>query len=371
MKTLQLNSHYCQTYLVGEEGSRKAILIDPVLDGVDSYLAFLEKEGLALSHVIDTHTHADHISGAAVLADRTGCLYLMHSRSPAPCATMRLHDGSEFKVGALTARVIHTPGHTRDSICLVFPDRIFTGDTLFLDDGGAGRDDLPGGDAGGHWDSLEKIRALPGHLVVYPAHEYRNRKPSTLNEQKERNPHFKRRTREEFISFVEDLKLGPADWMKEVLAANATCARDPGKVWIPADLPSCEVKGTLEKNVNEQEVLTLSAADLKEKLERGETPFLLDVREARELTGGTGHLTGIVHIPIGSLARRLGELDHAKEREILTICHSGGRAHTAAQMLALAGFHKVRKLEGGMMAWHNEGYTALYTAPDHEKSAEN
>jgi rhodanese-related sulfurtransferase len=228
---------------------------------------------------------------------------------------------------------------------------VFTGDTLFLDDGGAGRDDLPGGDPGEHWESLRRLSELPGDLLVLPAHDYRERQPSSLERQKRSNPHLKPRSREQFVQYLEDLRLGPADWMEDVLKANYACARDPKAAWIPVDTPACEVKGTLDVGVNEIEVSPITVGELKERLKAGEKPLLLDVREEYELYGELGHLDGIVHIPIGHLAHRLDELQETENREIVTVCRSGARAHTAAQILRQAGFPRVRVLDGGMIAW--------------------
>ncbi len=341
----QLNPHACRTYLVGSEG--EATIIDPVLEHLEAYLELLEREKLRLTHVIDTHTHADHISGAAALKDLTGCEYLMHKSAPAHCVTFRVADGFQLQLAGVPVEIMHTPGHTQDSICLVFPDQILTGDTLFLDEGGAGRDDLPGGDPGAHWESLQRILELPEHLVVYPAHEYHNRQPSSLGVQKQRNPHLKPRSKDEFVRYVEDLKLGPADWMKKVLKVNYACARDPRAAWVPVDVPACEVKGTL--SVNDQQVANIPPEELKQRPD----PVLLDVRESKELEGELGHLPGIKHIPIGSLTSRLSELD--PDREIVTICRTGGRAHTAAQILMQVGFKKVKVLEGGMRHWKELG----------------
>lgn len=309
-----------------------------------------------LTHVIDTHTHADHISGAAALKDVTGCEYVMHAVAPAHCVTFRVTDGFACHLGAIPVRIMHTPGHTKDSICLVLPDRILTGDTLFLDAGGAGRDDLPGGDAAAHWESLRRIRALPDALIVYPAHEYRNREPSSLGEQKQRNPHFHPATKEAFVRYLEDLKLGPAEWMQDVVKANYACAQDPQAAWIPVDVPACEVKGTLAAGVNDQQVASMPGEELKRRLDAGKAPILLDVREAKELEGELGHLPGILHIPIADLSTRLTELEAHKEQEFVTVCRTGGRAHTAAQILRQAGFQRVYVLAGGMTHWKELGF---------------
>lgn len=351
----QLNPGPCKSYLVSNGRTSEAILIDPLLDHVDDYLEILEKRNLKLVAVFDTHTHADHISGCASMMDRTNCDYYMHENTTT-CANKLIKEDVEFEMLGVNIRAIHTPGHTRDSMTLVFPDRIFTGDVLFLDEGGAGRDDLPGGDPGAHYDSLQKILALPEKLVVYPAHDYRNRTPSPLSQQKRTNPHLFHKSKAEFESYLLELRLGPADWMKDVLEANYTCATDPGAAWIPADAPSCEVKGTLAGGANEQKVPKIGVDGIVRLLASDMPPVLVDVREPKELSEEFGHLEGVINIPVGEVASRLSELERYKDREIITICLIGGRSHTAGQILMQAGFSNVKYLDGGMMEWHHHGY---------------
>ncbi|MHC4252690.1 MAG: MBL fold metallo-hydrolase [Planctomycetota bacterium] len=350
----QLNPHACRTYLVGAEGSQDVVLVDPVLDHLSDYLDLLKRERLTLRRVIDTHTHADHICASPALKDATDCSYMLHEAAPALCAEFRVADGFEMDLlGEIPVRVVHTPGHTKDSVSLVFDDRVLTGDALFLDDGGAGRDDLPGGDPAEHWESLGKLAALPDEVVVYPAHEYRDRESSSIGRQKTTNPHLKPRSKDEFVRYLEDLRLGPADWMKDVLKANYACARDPKAAWIPVDSPACEIKGTLEVGVNDVQVSSIPPDVLRQRLTSETPPVLIDVREESELLGDLGHIDGIVHIPIGSLAKRLPEVEKHADREIVTICRSGARAHTAAQILKKAGMPGVSVLAGGMTAWRS------------------
>lgn len=353
MRFQQLNPHSCKTYLIGQDDVKDVFLVDPVLDHFNDYLKYLQNNDLKLKLVIDSHTHADHISGCAALKDITSCDYMMHELAPAKCANERVVDGQKLIIGNILLTVLHTPGHTRDSMSLILPHGILTGDALFLDDGGAGRDDLPGGNPGQHWETLKKFRSLSEELVVYPAHDYRNRSPSSLGKQKVTNPHLKDRTKDEFIHFIEDLRLGPADWMKDVLKANYTCARDVKAAWIPADHPACEIKGTLEHGVNDIVVEDISPLNLKDLLKMRKDIMLLDVRQKKELKGELGHLEGITHIPISELSKKLSDLDGFKDKTIITICRSGSRAHTAAQILKQAGFKDVKVLAGGMIAWRN------------------
>ena len=234
----QLNPASCWTYLL--TNGFEAVLVDPVIDHTGDYLKLLKNRNLKLTHVVDTHTHADHISAGPSLKDATDCLYVMHKLAPAHCVTNYVKDGDVLVLAGKKAKVIETPGHTKDSISLLFDDMILTGDFLFLEDAGAGRDDLPGGSAEAHYESLQKLKDLAGNLMVYPAHEYRKRKPSDLATQREKNPHMKHMAKKDFINYIEELKLGPADWMKDVLTANYRCSREPNAAWIPTDVPACE-----------------------------------------------------------------------------------------------------------------------------------
>jgi sulfur dioxygenase len=347
----QLNPSYCKTYLIALKES--VLLIDPLLDHIHDYLKLLNERNLTLTHVIDTHTHADHISGGAALKDMTGCKYLMHKNAVASCVSLPIDEQKELQIGDLKSRILYTPGHTEDSISLIIEDRLLTGDLLFLDDGGGGRDDLPGGDPGKHWESLQKILNLPEHLVVYPAHDYRNRKPSSLKNQKKINPHLQKaiESKKEFVQYITNLKLGPADWMKEVLSANYFCARDPKAAWVPADISACEVMGTA--GVNDQEVVMIGPLDLKEKLKKKLKLVLLDVREPWEFKSEVGYIDGVLNIPIIKLPEKIKNLEKKwkKQDEIITICHSGGRAFTAAQILQQSGFKNVIVLDGGMVTY--------------------
>jgi glyoxylase-like metal-dependent hydrolase (beta-lactamase superfamily II)/rhodanese-related sulfurtransferase len=350
----QLNQGPCKTYLIASEETREAMLVDPVLERVDDYLQELRRRNLRLQFVLDTHVHADHISGASALRDRTGVDYVMHTLSASACANLRVEDGAELRLGELRLRVLHTPGHTQDSITLVLSDRILTGDFLFIGDGGAGRTDLPGGDAGEHWDALLKLRRFPDETLVFPAHDYHGRASSTLAEERRRNPRLAGRTRPEYVAWLGTQRLGPATWMADVIRANYACARDPRAVWIPVDQPTCEVKGTAG-NVNTELVKIVSAEQVADALRSGRPPLLLDVRQPEELRGELGHIAGARTIPVGELPARLEELAGQERTSIVTVCRSGGRSATAAAILSVAGFHDVRSLEGGMRRWNELG----------------
>src|ERR1700676_1093900 len=183
----ELNRGKCKTYLAIAEASRKAALIDPLRDKIERYLAVLAYHGWRLDLIIDTHTHADHRSGAMELGELTGAPVVMHRRAPAPHVGIHAVEGQMLKGGDLAMRVLYTPGHTPDSISLCAGDRVFTGDVLLIH--GTGRCDFAGGDPGQGYDAITgKLFKLPPETLVFPAHDYRGHTQSTIGEEQHSNP---------------------------------------------------------------------------------------------------------------------------------------------------------------------------------------
>lgn len=349
----QLNPDDCRTYLIGEG---EIALVDPTLEYIDLYTERIKKNQLKLTHVIDTHTHADHLSACALLKDLFGCEYVMNENASQGCVTIRVGDEASMVIAGQTLQFIHTPGHTKDSMCIIVDKILMTGDFLFLDDAGGGRDDLPGGDISTHWKSLQKIGNLPDDLTVYPAHEYGGRQPSTLGIQRQRNPHLQQHTEDEFVEYIGDIEMSPAAWMADVIQANIACTTDPQATFIPKDTHACQIVRTIDPSVHDIKVQYIDATELAHLLEkRSGSMVLLDVREKYELTDELGHLKGIIHIPIGSLSQRIAELEPFRAQTIIVICRSGVRSKTGAQILTKAGFENVPVLAGGMLAWRNAG----------------
>jgi glyoxylase-like metal-dependent hydrolase (beta-lactamase superfamily II) len=194
MSFRELNHAKCKTYLAMSEADHTAALIDPVRDRIDRYLALLAYYGCRLEMIIDTHTHADHRSGAIELGELTGAPVVMHRRAPMPHVRMHVEDGQVLKVGDIAMRVLYTPGHTPDSISLFAGDRVFTGDVLLIH--GTGRCDFAGGDPGAAYDAITgKLFALPPETLVFPAHDYRGHTQSTIGEEKTSNPRVAGRSR--------------------------------------------------------------------------------------------------------------------------------------------------------------------------------
>ena len=356
----QLNPGACRTYLIGSDVTREAALVDPVLEHVDDYVRLLEKEHWKLAFIIDTHTHADHISGGPALCDHTQAPYVMHTLARPHCPTHRVNDGDAIEFGGVPIKMMHMPGHTADSLALLLPDRILTGDMLFIGEAGAGRTDLPGGDPAQHYDSLLRLKTLPGELLMFPAHDYRKLKQSTLGAERAANPRLQLRTRDEYVNWLSNLSTPPADWMLKVLEVNYACSQDPGSAWIPVDVPACQVKASLSLGVDGQPVKTISAEEAKGLLDSEPLRNLvLDVRNPDEYTGELGHIPGSVLIPVAELSRRLSELQTHRVRRIICICKAGGRSHTAAGILMQAGFPSVVSVGGGMTRWNDLRYPVL------------
>ena len=348
----ELNGRCCRTYLVYDDVSREAMLIDPIFELVENYLEMLDKTNLQLVNTIDTHTHADHVSGSVLLKEETGCDYMMHRSSKVSSLTSRLDEGQ----CSFGGKIMHTPGHTKDSMSIVFPDCVFVGDLLFLDEGGAGRLDLPGGDAGEHWDSLQRILGLPEDLIMYPAHDYRGCVPTSIGVQKTRNQFLVPRSKVEYLAFTKNLRYGPAEWMKDVLRLNEECIIPNLRAYsVPAAGNACEnicesTSADASRSIPHISVQEFNA-QLNAPYDRKSVPILLDVREADELIGDLPALPGIIHIPVGSIADRINELDIVKEKNIIVICRSGKRALAAAITLTDAGFSRISVLSGGMLAY--------------------
>ncbi|MCU0537036.1 MAG: MBL fold metallo-hydrolase [Hydrococcus sp. Prado102] len=213
------------TYLIADLDAKEAILVDPVLEQVDRDLKLLKELGLNLRYCLETHIHADHITGTDRLRQITGCLGIVPKNAQAACADRHIRDGETLKLGTITIQAISTPGHTDShNAYLVNGDRVLTGDALFVR--GCGRTDFQSGDAGTLYDSVtQRLFALPDETLVYPAHDYRGHTVSTIGEEKQWNPRFVGRTRDGFIEFMGNLNLPDPKKIMEAVPANEMCGR--------------------------------------------------------------------------------------------------------------------------------------------------
>ena len=214
------------TYLVGDDEAKVAALIDPVVEQVERDLGRVAALGLRLIHTIETHVHAEHVTGGAALTERTGSRPVVHRDSPVTCDAVRLGHGDRFHIGAIVLDVLETPGHTPESLSFVLGDRVFTGDALLI--GAVGRTDFQGGDPGALFDSIHtRLFTLPDATIVLPAHDYKGNHSSTIGQEKQHNARITGRTRDEFIALMNSLGLPPPKKIDVALEANLGCGRPP------------------------------------------------------------------------------------------------------------------------------------------------
>lgn len=337
----ELNGTQCKTYLVGCENTRKTLLVDPVKERIDRYLAVLAYHALKLDTVVDTHTHADHATASFEFQRLLGVRLIMHRRAPVPRVDEYVDDGDLICVGDVKLDVLYTPGHTPDSISLYMGDRVLTGDVMLI--GGTGRSDFAGGDAGTQYDSITgKLFELPDDTLVFPAHDYRGNTQSTIGEEKQHNPRIAGRSREQYMALMASIEFPLPIKIQEVLQPNQT-AIDDDRTAFP-DLAELN------------EVRQLSSDEVDARLKTDPAPLVLDVREPEEYTGELGHILGSQLIPLKELSQRVDELNAYRDTPIIVVCRAGVRSTTAAAMLTGMGFSQVLNLKGGMLDWNDEGF---------------
>ena len=329
----EVRSGGCVSYLFGCEATRAAALIDPELGQIDRTLAQLSSDGLRLHYVIDTHTHADHFSAAHALAQKLDVPVVMHRNSATPFADLRVEGGETLIVGELRAHVLHTPGHTADSMCVVVEDRIFTGDTLLR--GGTGRTDLPTGDPEALYLSLfEGIFRLNPRLQVFPAHNYKGTPVSTLEQELASNPRLQKRDRAAFVEQMRSLDLSMPTHLTEALRTNSMGGK------------------TVRQLISEaaSQITFMDMDELLRRLERREEDLVvLDVREREAFD--EAHIPGARHLARGQLELRVDALLPDPTVRIVTCCELGKISTLAAATLRTMGYRRVVALDGGFQGW--------------------
>jgi sulfur dioxygenase len=213
------------TYLLGCEYTRKAILIDTVASEVDFYLTQLDELELTLVYTLETHVHADHITGAGDLRDRIGSKSVVHRDAGAMCADLLVTDGVQLQIGDIEINVLHTPGHTSGCTSYLVDDRVFTGDCLLIN--GCGRTDFQHGDTSVIYDSItQKLFTLPADTLVFPGHDYHGLTVSTIKQEKAINPRLGgNKSREEFSQIMGELNLPYPKFIDQALPANQSCGQ--------------------------------------------------------------------------------------------------------------------------------------------------
>ncbi|CAL61101.1 putative Hydroxyacylglutathione hydrolase [Herminiimonas arsenicoxydans] len=220
-----LSSTY--TYLLADEQTGRAILIDPVVSTMDRDLAEVRRLGLTLAYTIDTHIHADHVTAALELKRAVGSKIAAPAHDRLPCIDLGIEEGKPFQVDGITLQPLHTPGHTDGHFSYLFNDRVFTGDALLIE--GCGRTDFQNGDADALYKSVrEKLFALPDETLVYPGHDYKQRFVSSIAQEKARNPRLGgNKTLEEFKHIMANLNLPYPTFIDYAVPGNRQCGVCP------------------------------------------------------------------------------------------------------------------------------------------------
>lgn len=334
----QIATGGCQSYLVGCEETSSAALVDPEISQIDHYIALANQDGLRIRYLIDTHTHADHFSATKQLARQLDVPVVMHRASRAPFVDIPIGDGEMVVLGRLRLQAIHTPGHTGDSMCLLVEDRLLTGDTLLI--GATGRTDLPSGDAEALYDSLfHRILRLDPNLKVFPAHEYKGRKFSTIGQELADNPRLQARDHHAFVEMMQHLNLTMPTHITEALRTNMSGGKSVAQLLAEAAAS----------------VPYMSLAELKARVEAGEDDLIvLDVRERDAYENG--HIPGARHLPRGQLELRVNQELPDPTLRILCSCELGYISTLATATLRAMGFLHAVALDGGVKSWREAGY---------------
>jgi sulfur dioxygenase len=322
------------SYLLASRRGGEALIIDPVLEKVDRYLQLVGELDLKLVKAVDTHLHADHITGLGALRDRTHCITVMGERSGVDVVSMRLAEGDKLKIEGLALDVLYTPGHTDDSYSFLMGDRVFTGDTLLIR--GTGRTDFQNGDPHAQYDSIfNKLLKLPDDTLVFPAHDYKGDTVSTIGEEKAFNPRLQVKSVDQYVHLMNSLNL-------------------PNPKMMDVAVPSNMRQGLAQDEVARRG-WAVNARDAMGLVEAPNVAFI-DLRETSEREKH-GEIAGSLHAPYGDLQANIrpGGILHAlassTAKRILFYCAFGERSAMAVQAARDAGLDTACHLQGGLDAW--------------------
>ena len=328
----QVSSTY--SYLLASRAGGEALIIDPVLEKVDRYLHLVKELDLKLVKAVDTHLHADHITGLGALRDHTHCITVMGEQTKADVVSMRLADGDKLTIEGLSLDVIYTPGHTDDSYSFVLPDRVFTGDTLLIR--GTGRTDFQNGNARQQYESIfGRLLKLPDATLVYPAHDYKGDTVSTIGEERAYNPRLQVRSIDEYVKLMDNLKLANPKMMDVAIPAN--------------------IKVGLAQEKIAQHGWAMTANDALGLIGKPDIA-LIDLRERSE-RDRHGTIPGSLHVPYLALQENissggmLSELARSTSKRLVFYCAFGERSAMAVQAAQDAGLDTACHIQGGIDAW--------------------
>ncbi len=330
------------TYLLADPAAREAVLIDPVFEQVRRDAALLEELDLRLVYTLETHVHADHVTGAWAMKQRFGSRIALSAKSGAEGADRPLQQDDIIDFGGRSLEVRATPGHTSGCLTYVLDDRsmAFTGDCLLIR--GCGRTDFQEGDPRTLYRSIhEQIFTLPDGCLLYPGHDYRGLTATSVSEERRFNPRLGGDLSEgDFAGYMENLGLAHPKKIDVAVPANLKCGK-PDSDAPPADDPTWAPLAFTFAGIWEIQPQWLED-HLRDAL-------VVDVREPDEFEGPLGRIPGARLVPLGELADRAEELKSGKP--VVAVCRAGGRSAQATVILRRAGFDKVANLAGGMLRW--------------------
>ena len=313
------------TYLISSGYGREALIIDPVLEKTDQYIKLLNELDLRLVKVIDTHIHADHISGLAELRDKTKCITIMGEQAPADVVSMHVKDNEKISIENINLTALYTPGHTNDSYSFLMNDRVFTGDTLLIK--GTGRTDFQNGNPYDQYDSLfDRLLKLPEKTFIYPAHDYKGESVSTIGEEKKFNPRLQVSSAQEYALIMNNLNLANPKMMDIAVPENKNLGFNKEK---------------------QKQLHGITYTRLKNLSESDEV-VLIDVREPTEIEKKPSLLNSI-NIPYSSLQEYLRkEKKELKNKTLIFYCAVGERSALAIQISQSYNFKQTYHLIGGL-----------------------
>lgn len=336
------------TYLLADLESKEAVLIDSVIEQVDRDVALLTELGLKLTYVLETHVHADHVTGAAMLKKRLGAKTVVGERSGMPFADVLAKQGDVVRFGKYGVTARETPGHTNGCLSYVTLDQkmVFTGDALLIR--GTGRTDFQQGDSLALYHSVsEQIFTLPDDTLVYPGHDYKGRTVSTVGEEKAFNPRLGGgKTEGQFVEIMKNLVLAKPARIDVAVPANLLGGLSPSEIVTGHSAAASSWAPLTRTSVNVPEVEPSFAH------ENIGAVRIVDVREKDEFTGPLGHITGADLVPLGTVEKQADAWD--PQQPIVLVCRSGGRSGKAALVLEAKGFKRVASMRGGMMLWNEQ-----------------
>ncbi len=330
------------SYLLADASAREAVLIDPVFEQAQRDAALIAELDLKLGWVLETHVHADHVTGAWLLKQKLGSRIALSGQGGAEGADRLLAQGDRVGFGARNLEVRATPGHTDGCVTYVLDDQsmAFTGDAVLIR--GCGRTDFQQGDARRLFRAVRaQVFTLPATCVLYPAHDYRGLTASSVGEERRYNPRLGDHVLEDdFVGYMRHLGLAHPKRIDVAVPANLRCGR-PADGVLPPDEP-----GWAPLTYTFAGIWEVQPGWIEENLRAAQ---IVDVREPAEFDGPLGRLPGACLIPLGTLAARAGEL--SPDRPIVAVCRSGARSAQATVILRKAGFEQVANLAGGMLRW--------------------